>query len=126
MMRPVPRTCRYAPSLSSPTEWEQLCGGDLDCGSLMFRAPRLTPGPGGRTMPWETRTGGRGDIAKDRPLILIFFVPIVLAAIGLITGAVRLWRARTSVAYRVCAGLLVLIGLYLLLLVGVFFVDAPL
>ena len=56
-------------------------------------------------------------------MILLIFIPIVLAAIGLITGAVRLWRARTSVVYRVGAGLLVLVGLYLLLLVVAFFVT---
>ena len=61
---------------------------------------------------------------EDRPLIEIFLLGMVLAAIGLFTGAVRLWRARTSVAYRVCAGLLVLFGLNLLLLVVAFF--APL
>lgn len=56
-------------------------------------------------------------------MILLIFIPIVLAAIGLITGAVRLWRARTSVVYRVCAGLLALFGLYLLLLVAAFFIT---
>jgi hypothetical protein len=48
---------------------------------------------------------------------------MVIAAIGLITGAVRLWRARTSVVYRVCAGLLVLVALDLLLLVVAIFVG---
>ena len=60
---------------------------------------------------------------EDRPLVLIIFIPIVVAAIGLITGAVRLWRARTSVVYRVCAGLLAFFGLYLLLLVVAFFMQ---
>ncbi len=56
-------------------------------------------------------------------MILLIFIPIVLAAIGLMTGAVRLWRARTNVVYRVCAGLLVFVGLYLLLLVVAFFIT---
>lgn len=56
-------------------------------------------------------------------MILLIFIPIVIGAIGLITGAVRMWRARTSVVYRVSAGLLVLVALYLLLLGVAFFVT---
>lgn len=72
----------------------------------------------------ESKTSRCGDsVREDRPLVLIIFIPIVVAAIGLITGAVRLWRARTGVVYRVCAGLLAFFGLYLLLLVVAFFIT---
>lgn len=55
--------------------------------------------------------------------VLVLVIALVVAGIGLITGAVRLWRARTGVFYRVCAGLLVVVGLDLLLLVVAIFVG---
>jgi hypothetical protein len=56
-------------------------------------------------------------------MIAIFLLAMVAAVVALLAGGVRLWRwaGGRSVAYRVVASVLVVVGLYVLLLaVGLF------